>query len=72
MGSVEDRARELENREAVTKAMGGSERLRRQHESGKLTAGERLGLLFDPGSFCEVDTFVQHRRRRLGGERDAR
>ena len=61
MASVEDRARELEEREARVKAMGGAEQVRRQHESGKLTARERLDLLFDPGSFCELDTFVQHR-----------
>ena len=26
-----------------------------------LTARERLELLFDPGSFCEIDAFVTHR-----------
>ena len=29
---------------------GGEERLRRQHEAGKLTARERIDLLFDPGT----------------------
>ena len=61
MGSIEDRARELENREAKVRAMGGEERVQKQHELGKLTARERLELLFDPGSFCELDAFVQHR-----------
>ncbi len=40
---------------------GGAERLRRQHEAGKLTARERVELLFDPGSFEEVDKLVTHR-----------
>jgi propionyl-CoA carboxylase beta chain len=40
---------------------GGDERLRRQRESGKLTARERIELLFDPGTFEEVDKFVTHR-----------
>jgi len=40
---------------------GGEERLRRQRESGKLTARERVELLFDPGSFEEIDKFVTHR-----------
>jgi propionyl-CoA carboxylase beta chain len=40
---------------------GGEERLRRQRESGKLTARERIDLLFDPGSFEEIDKFVTHR-----------
>src|SRR5258706_4479193 len=40
---------------------GGEERLRRQRESGKLTARERIELLFDPGTFEEIDKFVTHR-----------
>ena len=40
---------------------GGDERLRRQHDAGKLTARERMELLFDPGSFEEVDKLVVHR-----------
>lgn len=37
-------------------------RLKSKDSSGKLTARERLGLLFDPGTFVEMDTFVTHRR----------
>lgn len=33
---------------------GGAERVARQHAEGKLTARERLELLFDPGSFVEL------------------
>ncbi|MFO7302842.1 MAG: acyl-CoA carboxylase subunit beta [Acidobacteriota bacterium] len=40
---------------------GGERRRRRQHESGRLTARERIDLLFDPGSFQEIDRFVTHR-----------
>jgi propionyl-CoA carboxylase beta chain len=40
---------------------GGEERLRRQRESGKLTARERIELLFDPATFEEIDRFVTHR-----------
>jgi propionyl-CoA carboxylase beta chain len=42
-------------------AGGGPERVKKQHESGKLTARERVDLLLDPGSFVEVDRFVVHR-----------
>ena len=45
---------------------GGEERLRRQRESGKLTARERIDLLFDAGTFEEVDKFVTHRCRDFG------
>jgi propionyl-CoA carboxylase beta chain len=40
---------------------GGEARLRRQRESGKLTARERIDLLFDPGTFEEIDKYVTHR-----------
>ena len=40
--------------------------MRKQHEAGKLTARERIELLFDPGSFEEVDKFVTHRCRDFG------
>jgi acetyl-CoA carboxylase carboxyltransferase component len=40
---------------------GGQSRIDKQHESGKLTARERLGLFFDEGTFVEIDVFVSHR-----------
>jgi len=40
---------------------GGAARIDKQHKSGKLTARERLELFCDPGSFVEIDRFVQHR-----------
>jgi propionyl-CoA carboxylase beta chain len=45
---------------------GGEERLRRQHEAGKLTARERIEFLFDPGTFQEIDKLVTHRCRDFG------
>jgi propionyl-CoA carboxylase beta chain len=47
---------------------GGSARVRRQHEAGKLTARERIDLLFDPGTFQEVDKLVTHRCLDFGME----
>ena len=49
--------------------MGGEERIRRQHEAGKLTARERLDVLLDPGSFVELDPFVTPRSREFGLDR---
>ena len=54
---------DLERRAALG---GGEDRLNRQHEAGKLTARERIDLLFDPGSFDEVDKLVTHRCRDFG------
>src|SRR6201989_3268222 len=45
---------------------GGAERLKRQHDAGKLTARERMELLFDVGTFEEVDKLVTHRCRDFG------
>jgi propionyl-CoA carboxylase beta chain len=52
---------DLEELERRAAAGGGEERLRRQHEAGKLSARERIELLFDPGTFEEVDKLVTHR-----------
>jgi propionyl-CoA carboxylase beta chain len=45
---------------------GGAARVERQHAAGKLTARERIDLLFDPGTFEEVDKLVTHRCRDFG------
>jgi len=66
MGTGADRLKELWDRERKIKALGGPERVEKQHKSGKLTARERLNLLFDPGSFHELDLFVQHRATLFG------
>lgn len=40
---------------------GGVDRIKKQHEGGKLTARERIEFFYDPGSFVEIGRFVQHR-----------
>ena len=44
--------------------------MRRQHEAGKLTARERVDLLFDAGTFEELDKLVTHRCRDFGMENE--
>jgi propionyl-CoA carboxylase beta subunit len=51
----------LHHLERLAELGGGEERLRRQHEQGKLTARERIERLFDPGTFEELDKLVTHR-----------
>ena len=58
----------LRDRERRAEEGGGAERLKRQHEAGKLTARERIELLFDAGTFEEVDKLVTHRCRDFGME----
>jgi acetyl-CoA carboxylase carboxyltransferase component len=57
---------ELERREAEAKAEGGQKRIEQQHAAGKLTARERLDLLFDSGTFHEMGLFVHHRNTNFG------
>lgn len=58
----------LEERRAKVRAMGGPERVAKQHGRGKLTARERLALLFDDGAFFEVG--LLGRQMGASGERD--
>src|SRR5687768_179333 len=51
----------LEQKNLAARAGGGSERTRRQHDSGKMTARERVEFLLDEGSFEEFDRFKKHR-----------
>jgi propionyl-CoA carboxylase beta chain len=58
----------LADLERRAEAGGGAARVKRQHAAGKLTARERIDLLFDPGTFEEVDKLVTHRCRDFGME----
>lgn len=40
---------------------GGTARIKKQHEAGKMTARERVDALFDPHTFTELDRFKTHR-----------
>src|SRR4026209_794414 len=58
-----DTLKYLEDLERRAELGGGEERLRKQHEAGKLTARERIEFLFDPATFQEADKLVTHRCR---------
>ncbi len=45
---------DLHERRERAKLGGGEEKIARQHEQDKLTARERLALLIDEGTFCEL------------------
>jgi acetyl-CoA carboxylase carboxyltransferase component len=68
MGIVEDKIQQLRDREAKVQQLGGQKAVAKHKESGKLTARERLDLLFDPGTFREIDMFVTHRCVNFGME----
>ena len=45
---------ELARRTAMAQQMGGADKVRRQHDAGRLTVRERIARLVDAGSFHEV------------------
>jgi len=53
----EKELKELEERKARALQMGGAEKIKRQHDKGKLTARERIDRLLDADSFLEVGMF---------------
>lgn len=57
---------QLREKRARIRAGGGLNGIEVQHKRGKLTARERLNLLFDEGSFVELDAFVKHRSIEFG------
>jgi propionyl-CoA carboxylase beta chain len=58
---MQDIITSLEAKRAEARKGGGKRRIDAQHEKGKLTARERIDVLFDEGSFEEWDMFVEHR-----------
>ena len=56
----------FEEKEQSLKLMGGEKQIKKQHDANKLTARERLAILFDEGTFQEVQLFVQHRSSLFG------
>jgi propionyl-CoA carboxylase beta chain len=67
---IEDKLKHLEELERKALLGGGEERIKAQHEKGKLTARERIDLLLDKGSFRETDKFVTHRCTDFGLEKN--
>ena len=66
MSATLQKIQELKALEAKVEKMGGDAQIAKQHESGKLTARERINLLFDQGTFREIDKFVAHRCTNFG------
>merc|ERR1712137_1070570 len=61
--------KKLQEKDVAAELGGGTKRIEKQHEKGKLTARERLLLLLDEGTFREYDRFVEHRCTNFGMEK---
>src|SRR6267142_6220007 len=54
MSTMRERLAELEDKRAKAREIGGAVKIAKHHERGKLTARERMALLFDGGQFVEI------------------
>lgn len=59
-------AEELMARRKLAINGGGDKRIEKQHQAGKLTARERVEILFDPNSFVEIEMLVESRSDEFG------
>lgn len=66
MVSKEEANAELQRRRDNAFAQGGTERVRRHHDSGHLTARERIALLLDEGSFREIGMLAYSDKPEVG------
>ena len=57
---------DFEQRNKAAELGGGSDKLQKQHDAGKMTARERIETLLDKGTFVEIDKFVTHRCTNFG------
>jgi len=63
---LKDKIKELEEKKGKIALGGGDKKIKKQHSKGKLTARERIDMLFDDGSFQEIGMFVEHHSQDLG------
>lgn len=63
---IDAKIHDLEEKRARLMEGGGKERIDKQHQSGKLTARERIERLADNGSFQEIGLFAKHHATLFG------
>lgn len=63
---ADDRISDLRKRRSALLQGGGGNRIKKQHEAGKLTARERIDLLFEEDTFRESLLWVRHRCTNFG------
>ena len=68
MASVAEKMELFHQKLEHIQKMGGEKQIERQHSRGKLTARERLNLLFDESSFVEIGALRKHNCHYFGQE----
>jgi acetyl-CoA carboxylase carboxyltransferase component len=66
MSQSEQRLRDYQHRRERVLQMGGAAAIEKRHKEGLLSARERIDYFFDPGTFTEIGTFVEHRTTAFG------
>jgi methylmalonyl-CoA carboxyltransferase large subunit len=64
--NIDEIVQKLNQRKEELQLGGGQDRIDRQHESGALTARERIDALLDQDSFQEAGLFAKHRCTHFG------
>jgi len=67
---MQDQIQKLRELKETAHLGGGQKRIEKQHEKGKLTARERINLLYDRGSFEEIGMLKEHRSYDFGMENE--
>ncbi len=61
-----EKVSDLKEKKSKILQMGGSQAIEKQHSRKKLTARERINLLFDQDTFTEIDMLIKHRCTSFG------
>jgi acetyl-CoA carboxylase carboxyltransferase component len=66
MATTKELIEEYKKKRAKIVQMAAPEVIEKRHKGGQLTARERIGAFFDPGTFTELGLFVKHRTVHFG------
>ncbi len=69
MATVQEKIALMKEKQEHIMQGGGEKRIAKQHAKGKMTARERIDLLFDKNTFVELDQFMKHRCTNFGQEK---
>lgn len=69
MATVQEKIKLMKAKKEHFMQGGGQKQIDKQHQKGKLTSRERLDLLFDEGTFVELDLLVKHRCVNFGQDK---
>lgn len=70
MMDIYDTIHDLYDRKSAIELGGGDAKIEKQHSKGKFTARERIELLCDPGTFVEINAFIEHNCVDFGLDKD--